>query len=396
MNKLWEPLDHANKLNPYPMYKALRDYEPVHKSQTGEWILTGYEDIRRVLTDKSFKSGNRKNWLDRGVAYLNNKDIDIKYISEAINSFVLQLDPPAHTRIRRFISDNWSKDGINEIIESNTKKLLVNLPNGHVDVVKEFTSKLPSLNTTAIMGLPREDYQRLHELSSEMIKALDLYVNLKDLVRLNEASREFVNYFKSKISVTSHNVGLISTLLEANKKYAEPLTDEELTSILIFLFVASEETTVSFISMSIYLILKNGLHDSFKNNAFIGKHLEELIRYESPVQLLGRIASRDCIIGSHNISKGDTITLCIGAANRDEEVFPNPDIIQLDRNPRHLSFGKGTHYCLGDWLAKSTAECAIPLFLNQFNDISVISEPHDWYDNIAIRGFKSLMIEIKS
>ncbi|MEQ9168491.1 MAG: cytochrome P450 [Fulvivirga sp.] len=95
-----------------------------------------------------------------------------------------------------------------------------------------------------------------------------------------------------------------------------------------------------------------------------------------------------------NIKKGDTVTLSIGAANRDPEMFSNPNEIQLDRNPKHLTFGKGTHYCLGDWLARTVAVIAIKEALKSFNNLQIVSPPADWYNNIAIRGFRSLKVKI--
>ncbi len=389
---MWNPLDQNNIHNPYPMYDILRKEAPIYKAQTGEWIFTKYVDIKHVLTSKNFGGGNRKDWIERGVEYLAQKDIDISHIAQAMNSFILQLDPPSHTKIRRFVTDNWDKRGIEDIIQNNVNTLLNNITTPEFDLVTEFTGKLPSMTTAKIMGLPIADHTYLHDLATKMIKALDLYVSVKELVVLNDASRNFVEYFRIKLNENLLNDGLLKHLISVNKQAEEPLSENELISVFIFLFVASEETSVSFLGMSLYNIIKHGLNSKLKVKTDISIEIEELLRFNSPVQLLGRIALEDTIIDNHKIKKGDTLTLCIGAANRDPAIFESPNEIRLDRNPKHLTFGKGIHYCLGDWLAKSTSEIAIRECLLKFNNLSILEEPTDWYENLAIRGFRSLKV----
>lgn len=389
---LWAPLEPANKLNPYPMYKLLREEAPIYKTQTGEWVFTRYEDVKSILTNRQCGSGNRKQWLERGVEYLSTKDVELDHIITAINNFILQLDPPAHTRIRKFVTENWDKEGVQNIIETNTDNLLSQITANEFDIIDRFASKLPSLTTAKIMGLPSEDHSYLHGLSSEMIKALDLYVDLKDLVRLNAASKEFIDYFRSAINSSHLQDGLIKHLLKINSQQEVPLTENELVSVFIFLFVASEETSVSFIGMAFYNVISNNLQAELISKNDIKIEIEELLRFESPAQLLGRIALEDITISGVKIKRGETLTLCIGAANRDPEVFPNPDQIILNRNPKHLAFGKGTHFCLGDWLAKSVGEIALRKGLKKFSNIQMVEHPQNWYNNIAIRGFRSLKV----
>ncbi len=393
MTNLWQPLDPINIADPYPMYATLRKLSPVYKAQTGEWIISSYELVKQVLISKDVGSGNRKEWLNRGVQYLAQKDLDLSDISTAINSFILQIDPPAHTRIRKFIAQNWSKDNIDTIIEQNIKILDHQLTIGEFDIVAAFTSKLPSMTTATMMGLPLDEHNHLHGLSADMIKALDLYVSLKDLVKLADTSKKFISYFQNKLHVCNLNYGLMTTLIEQNKKQEKPLTENEMISIFIFLFVASEETSVSFISTALLLIAKHNLIDEFKTYELCMQNIEELLRYESPVQLLGRIALTDFTLGGEKIKKGDTLTLCIGSANRDEEIFSDPNSLDFNRASKHLTFGKGIHYCMGDWLIKKQAALALSHFCSKYTTISLIEEPENWYDNIAIRGMRSLKLK---
>ena len=393
---LWRPLDTQNRINPYPMYEQLRSAAPVYRANTGEWILTTYKDVKAILTDRSYGVGNRKEWLHKGVTYLADKQIDLQYILKAIDTFILQLDPPQHTHIRRFITEHWDKDGVNGMIKQHVKVALNAISQPEFDLVTDFTSKIPAANLCSIMGLSTQDQQLLHELSHEMIKALDLYVSVKDLVQLNEAAHEFINFFRTKIDARDFGDGLLKKLYEANKQEGYPLTDEQFISVMIFLFVAGEETSVSFLGLALYHIYSNNLQKEYAGTEHIATRMEELLRYDSPVQVLGRIAGKNTVVGNTKIRRGDTLTLVIGAANRDPEAFDMPHRLMPDRNPRHLSFGKGIHFCLGDWLARMTAQITIPMFINRFSTLKLVSEPDSWYDNIAIRGFQKLKVTTKS
>ncbi len=391
---LWKPLDQQNIKDPYPMYRALREEAPVYRAQTGEWILTRYADIKTVLTGKQFLSGNRLNWIKRESDYLINKGIDLKYIIKAMDKFVLQLDPPSHTHLRKFISENWKNRDVEEIIKNNIDQAIGHLPTGRVDLHEQFTSQLPSMNATAILGLPQADYKYLHELASHMIIALDLYVSLQDLVKLNDASREFINYFESLIKEKNYGEGLLANLVEANEKSTSPLNTSELTSLAIFIFVAGEETSVSFTSTGMYHLLKNDLtHKASKVDNF-DQVVDELLRYDPPVQLLGRLAGEDTQIGDSHISKNDTLTLAIAAANRDPEIFSHPDEIDFNRTEkRHFGFGQGIHYCLGDWLAKISARLAFKSCIEKFPRMQLIDQSPNWNRNLAIRSLKSLWVD---
>ncbi|MEP2770573.1 MAG: cytochrome P450 [Fulvivirga sp.] len=392
---LWKPLDPENIANPYEMYRVLRETAPIYKAQTGEWILTGYEDVRHVLTSKLFLSGNRMNWIKKEQSYLANKGIDLKAIIAAMDKFILQLDPPAHTKLRKFILENWKNKDVEHIIYQNIERATNDFSGNTIDLQEELTGKLPAMNAAAILGLPSNDYAKLHEMASHMIIALDLYVNLKELVRLNEAAQEFIDYFKQLIRSKQYNDGLLANLIEANEHSAEPLNESELISLAIFIFVAGEETSVSFVSSGLYNLLK---YDMFKEVASFDNYpavVEELLRYDPPVQLLGRLASKDCVINGTQITAGDTLTLAIAAANRDPAHCDQPDKINFHRDPnRHLAFGQGIHYCLGDWLARQTSQLAFQHCVEHYPNMHLTEQSVEWNKNLAIRSLKSLQVQL--
>ncbi len=392
---LWRPFDADNIANPYGMYKTLRDTSPVYRAQTGEWILTRFEDVKHVLTSKSFRSGNRMNWIKKEQAYLAQKGIDLKAIISAMDKFILQLDPPAHTRLRKFILDNWKNRDVETIILQNIEQATSKFSGNVIDLQKEITGKLPAMNAAAILGLPAKDYAKLHEMASHMIIALDLYVNLKELVRLNEAAKEFIAYFSTLIQTKQYTDGLLANLIEANQASEDPLTENELVSLAIFIFVAGEETSVSFVSTGLYNLLKHDLFDEVKSLNNYDTVVEELLRYDPPVQLLGRLAGEACVINGKQIAAGDTLTLAIAAANRDPDHIKDPDRIRFDREAnRHLAFGQGIHYCLGDWLARKTSQLSFQHCVEMFPNMKLTDQPIVWNKNLAIRSLKSLQVQL--
>lgn len=391
---LWRPWDEENFKNPYPMYRVLQETDPIHFAQTGEWIITRHKDVKAILKDPRFVVGNRLDWLKRSIQYMNSKTMDFQDIAEAMNSFLLFINPPQHTRIRKFIVTQWSNHDVEQVIKENIDQLVKELAGKKdFDLVQDFAQHLPAMTMARILGIPSQDYFKLKNQGFDLIKALDLYISVRDLVTIHYAAHEFINYFRELISQQKYSPqGLLSRVCQANLYRAEPLSQNELISICIFLFTAGEETTASLIGTGILNLLT---HTSPRDRQNMNWDLaiDELLRYDPPVHLLGRIASVDVVLDSKCIKRGETITLCLGAANRDKIVFKNPDKIDLLRqHNRHLAFGSGVHFCLGDWLAKLQGKIAIKMLLEVYPNLKIISDKLQWNNNLAIRSLSSLMV----
>jgi pimeloyl-[acyl-carrier protein] synthase len=196
---LWRPLDPKNIADPYGMYAALRRTDPVHRAQTGEFIITRYEDIKDILKNPSFESGNRMVWLKKGIQYFDNKQEDFRAIYQAMNAFILMLNAEQHHRIRTFIAKAWSDRDVDTLILKNTKNTLDSITAADFDFVVDYAQPLPVRNIADILGIPVTDYQSLMELGVAMTKTLDLYVSMKDLVMMNDAARRFIEYFRLQV-----------------------------------------------------------------------------------------------------------------------------------------------------------------------------------------------------
>ncbi|HMJ68089.1 MAG TPA: cytochrome P450 [Cyclobacteriaceae bacterium] len=392
--QLWSPFDPAHLSNPYSMYKRLRDNDPVHRSQTGEYIITRYNDIKSILKSSEYRSGNRLEWFSRGIKYFQNHDEDLSNIYKAINSFILFLNPPDHQQIRTFVSKNWDRNGVAETISGVADQLLTGL-SGSFDLVKQFAQPMPAMVISKIMGIAIGDYEHLRKLGVTMTNSLNLYNSWKELVELNNASGEFVKYFGQLIEEKRKNPddGLVSRLVEANDR--EPVIDEkQLISVLIFMFVSGEETTSHSIGTALHNLVQTGKYSHFGSNQDIARiAIEELFRFDSPVQLLGRISTRETQIGGITIPVESPLTLVTASANRDENIFDRPDELDLERSPNpHLAFGYGTHFCLGEWLGKLQVGIAIDRFVRKFPSAHIPTQNIVWNRNLSVRGMSSLIV----
>lgn len=396
---IWKPLDHDNIRNPYGMYAFLRQTDPVFLSQTREYIITKYEDIRYILKSDSFESGNRLTWLKRGVEYFSNKEEDLRSIYKAMNSFVLMLNDEQHLRIRNFVTRSWDNHEVDEIIRDNVAMLLDEITEDEFDFVSAFAQPLPVYTIAAILGVPVAECQHLINLGLAMTKTLDLYISLKDLVRINGAARDFIAFFQEQIRIkTQHpDEGLLSKMIRRNQMENAGLSEEELISVAIFLFTAGEETSAGLISNAMFQLLKHPhqLDVLRQDPGMTESAIEEVLRYDSIVQLLGRVSKQEVSLRGKVIPADSTMTLVIASANRDEEIFSNPDEFLIARKPnRHLSFGSGVHYCLGDWLGRRQSQIAIRSFIERYPTVTLPGQELTWHRNLAVRRLDKLQVRV--
>jgi pimeloyl-[acyl-carrier protein] synthase len=396
---LWRPFAAENVFDPYPMYQKLREKDPVHLAQTREVIISRYEDVRTILKSNVFETGNRLEWLKRGIEYLQKKEEDLTAINTAINSFILMLNPPQHTRIRNFVASAWNDKDVDAIIKKSISKTLSLVAESQFDAIIEYAQPLSVFTICEILGIDGTQHRYLKDLGLQMSRAVDLYPSLKDLVQINQAAQAFIKFFAVHVAEKKANPdqALLSKLIQKNHEENIGLQQQELISIAIFLFIAGQETSSALIGNGVNLLMRHPeeLEKLRGNWPLVNQAVEEILRYDSPVQLLGRIASEEVSLGDKIVHKGASVTLVVGSANRDGSIFEQPDRFNIERKPnRHLSFGSGIHFCLGDWLARRQAQLAIEAFFTEFKNISMISDQPKWNKNLAIRSLQSLPVSI--
>lgn len=396
MESPWKPYLKENILNPYPMYRELREKDPIHRARTGEWIITRYEDAKAILKDDRFKVGNRAEWLEKASTQHLDKWESFRVIIDALKSFIVFKNPPDHTILRKFVMQAWNNREIDEIIHDNIKIVLGQIDHSHFDLATELAAPLPAMTMTRILGLPMEDFKYLEKLSHEMIHSLDLYLTYRQIEKMKKATGEFIEYFERHAAqkLTKPDGSLLSKLIHLNKGGQIP--HHELIGNCFFLFIAGEETTAGLMELGImHLIDQHKLTPDFNDDSYRASATEELLRYDSPAQIVVRVASEDCQLNDHYFTAGDAVTLCLGAANRDPNKFAQPDDLLLTRTPNHhLAFASGIHRCLGDWLAKREFEILTEKLVNQFTSFKLLDAPV-WKENLNMRSLHSLHLSLQ-
>ena len=396
---LWSPFLKDHIINPYPMYEELRVEDPVHKSQTGEWILTRYHDVKHVLTNGKFIVGNRLNWFQDIADYSENHDHgSLKSIPQSIKSFLLFKNPPEHRIWREILSTIWPKENDFETIIKEYSDKLLPARSCEIDIVTEFARPLAAAVIGKVLGLQEGLTKEITEDGFQLVKVMDLYLRITEVKKIDRAATNLTGFFKQQYEQKDNldKSGVLYKLLEGEYPEFQSEENSTLTSLATFLFIAGLETTSSLITLNLFNLIKNPGHliTIKKFPGKIPKAIEELTRYDSPVQLLGRIASKDVTIDGRGIMEGDTLTLAIGSANRDPDKFKNPHAIDFNRDSHaHLSFGAGPHHCLGDRLAKLEAHICLEHIVSNFREFEILEQP-DWEDHLSIRRLKNLKISL--
>ena len=371
--------------DPYRTYEQLRQKDPVHRMRLIEaWALTRYEDVQDVLIDhKRFTNAERN------------------YDYMQYRTF-LDLDPPDHTRLRGLVSKAFTPRAVRELgprIQGLVDELLDAVAGkSRIDLISDFAFPLPVIVIAEMLGVPAEDRARFREWSDDIALSVNPLLNSEQIERVQQATEELFDYFEGIIEQRRQapQNDMISALLAAEEE-GDRLTHEELLSTLMLLLVAGNETTRNLIGNGMLALLKSPaqLQRLRDRPELLDSAINELLRYDSPVQMDARNAIDDVEIGGKRIAAGQRILAIVGAANRDPQVFANPDELDIGRDEvSHLSFGRGIHYCLGSPLAILEGRIAFTSLLERFSSIRLASDPV-FKEQIVLRGVEELWVEVE-
>jgi cytochrome P450 len=373
-----EKLSSEFYVDPYPTYRALREHEPVKRMAGGSYFLTRYDDLVTVYKNtKLFSSDKKKEFFPK---YGNSPLYEHHTTSLVFN------DPPAHTRVRRLIMGALSPRAIAEM-EGD----LIALVNGlleklsakrEVDLIEDYAAAIPIEVIGNLLGVPREEREPLRGWSLAILGALEPVIGKQAFDRGNSAVREFLEYLETLVARRRAKPGNperdVLTRLIQGEDDGERLAEKELLHNCIFLLNAGHETTTNLIGNGLVALSE---HPSEKNRLIenpgqIKTAVEEILRFESSNQLGNRMTTERVELGGVTMQEGTSITLCIGAANRDPLQFTDPERFDITRTPnRHLAFATGTHQCAGMALARLEGTIAISYFLKKFPDYALKGMP---------------------
>ena len=355
--------------DPYPTYAALRRLSPVHRLPDGGVFLTAWADLDRIYRDpETFSSDKTREFRP--------KFGDTPLYAHHTTSLVFN-DPPLHTRVRRLIAGALTPRAI-AAMEPDLIRLVDALldamtDRGEADLIEDFAALIPVEVIGNLLGVPRDERGPLRGWSLAILGALEPTLSEEQLARGNRAVTEFLEYLRVLVADRRRHPGDpatdILTRLIVGEADGERLSEHELLHNCIFLLNAGHETTTNLIGNGLELLMRFPAERArlLDDPGLVPSAVEEMLRYESSNQFGNRRATRDTEIRGVAIPAGTYLTLCIGAANRDPDQFPDPDRFDVARRPnRHLAFGAGPHICAGLALARLEGRIAIARFLARF------------------------------
>ncbi len=402
----WNPFSEEFRNNPYPVYEFLRVHDPVHRTRgwKSDWLLTRYEDVRTVLRDSRFAVDDMANRLrEKSQFFKRTQGFDFSHLHNLIQHWLFAINPPDHTRLRRLVSKAFSVgtiEGVRPMVQELTDSLLEELqPAGKMDLISEFACPLTVSIISTLLGVPKKDHKKLKAWAQDSIFLFDALISVEFYKHLDTIALEFTNYFKDLIRERRHHPrsDLISMLVAAEEE-GDSLSEEEIIGLCVSLFTAGEETTLDLLGNGTVTLLHHPheLEKLQQNPSIIPSAIEELLRYESPVQYFPRLAREDVIIGGKTIRAGERISCGLGSANRDPDKFPDPDKLDLTRkNNEHVAFGSGIHQCLGAMLARVEGQIAIPALFSWLPELDLMTTQLKRRENIGLRGFSALPVSWK-
>jgi cytochrome P450 len=390
---VWNPLRKQLRVDPHPFYRRLRETDPFHRSRPADgYVLSRYDDILAVLTDRRFSADERNLRRYPGLrARATRAGVPDLYEEGVIS--MLRTDPPDHTRLRSLVSKAFTPRAVERMrprIEATAELLLDRLQGrGEMELVRDFASPLPVVVIAEMLGVPGEDHERFRDWSNEAVRTLGDGTN-EDRRRAWRAMQDFAAYLEGIVEARRREPreDLISALVAAEEA-GDRLTGRELFGTIVLLLVAGNETTTKLVGNAIVALLRNPdqLDLLRREPKRIPAAVEELLRYDGPVQLTSRMVLEDGEFRGHRLRKGQQLVLLLAAGNRDPERFEEPERLLVTREDvRHLAFGHGTHHCLGALLARLEATIALEALVTRLPNLRFGSAPIEWGDNTVLRG----------
>jgi cytochrome P450 len=390
--------------DPYPQWRALREEDPVHQSPLGIWLLLRYDDALHFLRDPSL-SVEDANANPGPLDQIIQEALGDRRNEERGESAMLNRDPPDHTRLRRLVSKAFTpraiealRPRIQELVDGTLDRVA---PTGKMELVGDLAFPLPFVVISEMLGMPEADQKQLREWSGTIVRTLEPTVD-PDLIRaIADASDAMTAFIGDVIAWKRKNPAddMLSALIAA-EEHGDVLTDAELTEQVTLLYIAGHETTVNLIGNGVLALLRNRpqLERLEADRSLDANAVEELLRFDPPVQMTRRVTLEDVDVDGRKIEKGTFVALVLASANRDPAHWgDDAETLDLGREGAHshLAFGGGAHYCLGAALARLEGQVAIGSLVRRFPGLEQAGDPV-WNGRINLRGLDYLPLSLEA
>jgi amino acid adenylation domain-containing protein len=394
---LYRLLDPEVLGNPYPLFRRLREEDPVHWDPfLHAWVVTRYADVLEVLhTFSADRTPTPQQLAAMGLDHLGP-------IAQLMVKQMLFMDASAHTRLRGLASVAFTPARVNSLkshIEEIVNDLLDAVQDrGEMDVITDLAEPLPAIVTAEMLGVPVSDRQQLKQWSANFAEMLGNFQHNPERAQLMlQTVDEMTAYFRDAVREIKKKPreGLIHSLLTAEVE-GDRLAEEEVVANTIVTMVGGQETTTNLIGNGVLTLLRNPEQlERLQNDlSLIPSAVEEMLRYESPSQHTARLAPSDRVLGGKQISKRQAVIAVMAAANRDPERFPNPDDFDIERKDnRHLAFGYAAHFCFGAPLARAEGQIVFETLLRRMPKLRLEPQKLVWRTNLGLRGLTSLKVK---
>lgn len=393
----YNPLSPQVNANPYPHFRLLQQEDPVHWCEPiGGWVLTRYADVIGALRDPRLSSDRIRSFLDHLPP---EQRAEIDDLGQSLLMWMVFVDPPDHTRLRALGSKAFTPRAVERMrprVQAIVDELLdAAAAQDGMDVILDFGYPLPATVIAELLGAPAADRDKFKGWSD----AVALFVGgirtqPVQKQRARAGMLALMDYFRELIARRRREPkdDLISALLAAEDR-GDVLSTDELVATCVFLLFAGHETTTNLIGNGLLALARHPeqLQRLREQPQLMSSAIEELLRYDGPVQSVARAALEDLEIGGRSIQRGERVFPMLIAADRDPAQFSDPDRLDLSRRDnRHIAFGYGIHYCLGAPLARLEGQIALTALLQRFPDLRVQTDGLQWAQSFILRGLTAL------
>jgi pimeloyl-[acyl-carrier protein] synthase len=389
-------LDAEILADPFTHYRSLRNYDPVHwDPYMHAWVVTSYPEALAVLMNCSADRTPTEELLDRLELPV------MKPFADVMRRQMMFMDNAQHTRLRNICSAAFTPrrvERLRVVIKSIAQELIDKvIASGQMDMIADFANPYPATVTARLLGLPQEDHRQLHIWVLDLAELLGNFQhNPNRVAAIVKSLEELKSYVAARIRELRKCPadGLIYSLMTAEVD-GQRLSEEEVVANTIITLIGGHETTTNLIASGFLTLLRHpdSLEQLRTRPEIVASTVEELLRYESPVQHTARIASADMELGGKTIRKGAKVVAALAAANRDPNRFPDPDRLDLLRaDNRHLAFGWAAHFCFGAPLARMEGQIAFNTLLRRLKNPVLLEDELKWRQNAGLRGLTKLRI----